>query len=142
MAYINDEDGAGWRPETQAPQPVTWSAPAIGETPLELAYATQQAIERQHGKFLDNVERVKDQLSPREAGESATTQGEPLTAKSCGAAKGPPNDPLALGVPWQLEPANAAQQRKTGGRQVMPRAPHQCPAAGCNYLAPAGGGPR
>jgi hypothetical protein len=53
-----------WRPETQAPQPVTWLAPAIGETPLELAYATQRAIPRQYGKFLDNVERVKDQLSP------------------------------------------------------------------------------
>ena len=24
----------------------------------------------------------------------------------------------------------------------MPRAPHQCAAAGCNYLVPAGGGPR
>ncbi len=34
------------------------------ETPLELAYATQRAIQRQHGQFLDNVERVKDQLSP------------------------------------------------------------------------------
>jgi len=24
----------------------------------------------------------------------------------------------------------------------MPRAPHQCAAAGCNHLVPAGGGPR
>jgi hypothetical protein len=64
MAYINNEFGGGIRQQPLEPAKVTWSAPATGENPLEEAFNQQQAVQREHGKFLDRVNTVKDQLTP------------------------------------------------------------------------------
>jgi hypothetical protein len=60
---INDEWGAGARPEPNEPGRVDWRADASGETRTELGHNMLQTAAKEHGAFLDGFAQIASQFT-------------------------------------------------------------------------------
>jgi hypothetical protein len=62
---INDQHGAGARPEPIDPHRVEWDATAGGETPIDAAHNLLGAVVKEQGRYYGAIAHLEDSMTPQ-----------------------------------------------------------------------------